>query len=261
MKPVRILLTLCVVMMATLAFRPAQADTAFPAVVKLPAQIAGGRPVTITITNKPPASDVPGLKEWTDQVGRFEKLYPNVTVTGSEYTFAPDTFAALIAGNQVPTLFQVYLTDPKKYIDMGVAADITPIFDANNLRKTYNSDIINLGIENNKAYGMPYSAYGVGLAYNIPMLKAAGFDKPPATWDELRTMAKKLTNTSAGIAGFSFINDGSNAAGWHFTIMSYTFGAKPGDLVKLGADGKYTAGFGSYRCRCPHTDQEPALDR
>ncbi len=245
MKPVRILLAMSVIVMAAISLGPAHAQTAFPSVVKMPDKIAGGRAVTITVTNKPPSSDAVGLKEWTDQVARFEKAYPNVTVQGSEYTYAPDTFAALIAGQQVPTLFQVYLTDPQKYINMGVAADITSIVDANNLRKVYNSDIINLGIQNNKVYGLPYSAYGVGLAYNIPMLKAAGFTKPPATWDELRTMAKALTNRTAGVVGYSFINDGSNAAGWHFTIMSYTFGAKPGDLIKLGANGKYTAGFGS----------------
>ena len=223
----------------------AQAQAAFPSAVKMPDKIAGGRAVSISVTNKPPASDAIGLKEWSDQVARFEKIYPNVTVNGSEYHYAPDTFAALVAGKQVPTLFQVYLTDPKRYIDLGIAADISKVFDANNLRTVYNPDVIQLGIENNKVYGLPYSAYGVGLGYNIPVLKAAGFDKPPATWDELRTMAKKLTNRDAGVSGFSFITDGSTAAGWHFTIMSYTFGATPATLINHGSDGKYAAGFGS----------------
>ena len=40
------------------------------------------------------------------------------------------------------------------------------------------------------------------------------------------------------------INDGSTAAGWHFTVVSYTFGATPQDIISTGADGKLTAGFG-----------------
>jgi len=197
-KLMRLVLVVCTVVMFAATLRPTQAAGTFPAIVTMPTQIAGGAAVTITVTNKPPASDAVGLKEWTDEVNRFEKLYPNVTVTGSEYSYAPDSFAALIAGDQVPTMFQVYLTDPQKYIDMGVAADITTIFDANKLRPVFNTDIINLAIKNDKVYGLPYGAYAMGLGYNIPMLKAAGITTPPATWDEVVKDAKLLTNRTAG---------------------------------------------------------------
>jgi ABC-type glycerol-3-phosphate transport system substrate-binding protein len=56
-------------------------------------------------------------------------------------------------------------------------------------------------------------------------------------------MAQKLTKRDEGIAGFSFITDGSNATGWQFTTIAYTFGAKQADLVARTADGAYTAGF------------------
>ena len=244
MKFMRFLLILCAIALLGVGLTNAQSDLP-PSVVTLPDQIAGGRAVTIIVTNKPPETDTVALQTWTDQVARFNALYPNVTIDGLEYTYTPDTFPALIAGNQVPTLFQVYLTDPKKYIDAGVAADISSIFDANKLREVYNSDIVNLTIENDKVYGMPYNAYAMGLGYNISMLKAAGFDTPPATWDELRTMAKALTDRDNGVSGFSFINDGANAGGWHYTIIDYTFGATPADLITDNGDGTYTAGFGA----------------
>jgi ABC-type glycerol-3-phosphate transport system substrate-binding protein len=136
------------------------------------------------------------------------------------------------------------MTDPMKYIDSGVAADLTSLLSTAGVSDIFNKDIINLATKDSKVYAIPYNAYGMGLGYNIQMLKDAGFDKPPATWDELRTMAKKLTNRDAGVVGFSMINDGGPATGWHFTVLGYTFGAKPEDLIKVGEDGKVTAGFG-----------------
>lgn len=209
----------------------------------LPEQIAGGNPVTITVTNMPPETDAAAHQAWLDRIARFNAVYPNVIVEGLEYTYQPDSFAALVAGAQVPTLFQVYMTDPQKYIDSGVAADITAELDAAGVKDTFNADIMNLATKDGKVYAIPYNAYGMGIGYNIQMLKDAGYDAPPKTWDELREMAKALTNRDAGVSGFSMINDGGPATGWHFTVLAYTFGATPQDIIKLGDDGKYTAGF------------------
>ncbi len=246
MKIARLLVFVLVFALMGIAVSAAAAqDEMPPSIIQMPEQIAGGRPVTITITNKPPESDTIGLDYWSKQVERFEALYPNVTIDGLEYTYQPDSFAALIAGKQVPTLFQVYLTDPQKYINAGVAADITDIFDANNLRDVFNADIINLAMKDDKVFGLPYGAYAMGIGYNISLLKAAGFDNPPTTWDELREQAKALTDRDNGVVGFSFINDGANAGGWHFTVLGYSFGATPESIITDNGDGTYTAGFGS----------------
>jgi len=237
----RFVLIACVIALLSASFQSTRAAGLTP-IIKMPEKIAGGRPVTFSVTNMPPDTDTVKRKQFDDQVARFTKMYPNVTVEGSEYSYDPTTFPAMIAGKQVPTLFQVYLTEPQKYISTGVAADISAIIDANKLRDVYNTDILNLVTSDNKVYGLPYNAYAMGLGYNIKLLKDAGFDHPPATWEELRTMAKKLTNRDAGVVGFSMISDAGPATGWHFTVLSYTFGTKPSDIIKA-ADGKYTAGF------------------
>ena len=214
-----------------------------PAILTMPAMIAGGRPVTITVIGRPPESQPDSLASWTAQVERFEKLYPNVTINGSDYAYSPDTFATLVAGKQVPTLFEVYLSDPGKIIAQGVAADLSSAFDAQKLRDVFNPNILSITSKDGKVYGIPRSAYAMGLGYNIGMLKEAGFDAPPRSWDELATMAQKLTKRDVGRAGFSFITDGSNATGWQLTTIAYTWGAKQSDIVTPQADGKYTAGF------------------
>jgi len=235
----------CVIALLSASLRSAHAAADLPGIIKMPAKIAEGRPVTFSITNMPAETDTAARKQWDERIARFQKMYPNVTVQGSEYTYDPQTFPAKVAAKQVPTMFSVYLTDPQKYIDTGVAGDISAIFDANKLGDVYNGDVIRLVTKDKKVYGLPWNAYAMGLGYNIKMLKDGGVDKVPTTWDELRAAAKKLTKRDAGVAGFTMISDAGPATGWHFTVVGYTFGAKPGDLISKGADGKYTAGFGT----------------
>ncbi len=214
-----------------------------PKALNMPEQIAGGRPVVITVVGIPPDSQPTLLAAWNEQIARFQKLYPNVTIRGSDYAYSPDSFAALVAGNQVPTLFQVYLTDPGKMINQGIAADLSSIFTAQKLDQVYNARLLSMVSKDNKVYGIPMKIYTIGLAYNIKLLKESGFDELPVTWDELAVTAKKVTNRNAGVAGFSFITDGANAGGWHMTVIAYDFGLKDTDIVVRQSDGKYKAGF------------------
>ena len=54
-----------------------------------------------------------------------------------------------------------------------------------------------------KVYGLPFDNYSGLLYYNACMLKEAGFDKPPATWDELaKVYAPKLTDKARNRYGY-----------------------------------------------------------
>ncbi len=226
---------------------PAATDEPAPVVsdsgIAFPSEIAGGRPVEITVVGMPAESNPTGLAGWKAAVARFQTKYPNVTVTGSDYTYAPDTFPALVAGNQVPTVFQAYLTDRDLMTTQGIAADLTDFYKKSNLSDVYSPSLLSLVSADGKTYGMPIEAYVMGLGYNIKMLKDAGYDAPPTTWAELGPVAQKLTNRDAGIAGFSFIRGEAHQAGWHGTVIAYNFGAQASDIVSKTADGKYKAGF------------------
>ena len=64
--------------------------TKIPAVIQMPKEIAGGKPVEITVVLKPPESQPESLKAWEEQVKRFEAMYPNVTINGTDYSNATD---------------------------------------------------------------------------------------------------------------------------------------------------------------------------
>jgi multiple sugar transport system substrate-binding protein len=230
----------------TTAVETTAAETvgAIPSVLTMPEQIAGGRPVTITVANCPPSSQPILQMVWKEQAARFKELYPNVILNASDYTYSPDSFPALVAAHQVPTLFLVYLTDPGTMIDQGVCADLTSIFEAQGLSEVYNPTILDLVSRDGKVYGIPWNAYSMGLVYNINMLKDAGFNAPPTTWDEFTTMAGALTDRDAGVEGFNFCTGEPHQAGWHTTVMAFDYaGFKSSDVAIKQADGTYKAGF------------------
>ena len=215
-----------------------------PVVLDMPEQIAEGRPVTITVANCPPSSQPVLLMVWKEQAARFKELYPNVIINASDYTYSPDSFAPLVAGHQVPTLFLVYLTDPGMMIDQGICADLTSIFEAQGLDEIYNPTILSTVSRDGKIYGIPWNAYSMGLVYNISMLEAAGFDGPPTNWDEFVTMAEAVTDRDAGVEGFAMCTGEVHQAGWHTTVIAFDYaGFKSSDVAIEQADGTYVAGF------------------
>jgi multiple sugar transport system substrate-binding protein len=214
-----------------------------PGTIPFPAEIAGGRPVEISVVGIPTEANPTGLADWNAAAARFMAKYPNVTVVGNDYVYAPDTFPALVAGDQVPTVFQAYLTDRDAMVSQGIAADLTKYYEATGLGDIYNPNLLSLVSADGKTYGMPMAAYVMGLAYNIQMLEDAGYDAPPTTWEELGPVAQELTDRDNGVAGFSFIRGEAHQAGWHGTVIAYNFGLSDKDIVTKNDDGSYTAGF------------------
>jgi ABC-type glycerol-3-phosphate transport system substrate-binding protein len=221
-----------------------QDDLAIPDVLTLPDQIAEGRDVTISVSNMPAADQAELRAEWEDTAAAFMEAYPNVTIEGLEIQYDPAAYVALAAAGELPTLFLTYFTEPTKFIQQGVVADLTPYFEAAGIGDVFNPEILAITSAGDSVYGIPLNAYALGLAYNIDMLAAGGYDAPPTTWEELAEMAAALTDRDAGVSGFAFINDGSGATGWHFTNIAYGFGATRSDIIAENEDGSLTAVYG-----------------
>ncbi|AWE54006.1 ABC transporter substrate-binding protein [Streptomyces nigra] len=59
-------------------------------------------------------------------------------------------------------------------------------------------------------YFVPYGFYGLSLFYRTDLIEKAGFDKPPATWEELLEQAKAIHDPSERRYGYAF-RGGANA--------------------------------------------------
>jgi ABC-type glycerol-3-phosphate transport system substrate-binding protein len=82
-------------------------------------------------------------------------------------------------------------------------------------------------------YAIPAkSIYAIGLHYNRDLFTQAGLDpnKPPTTWDEVRTDAKAIADKT-GQAGFAQMTKDATG-GWQLTVDTYARGGRMEDGKK-----------------------------
>lgn len=79
---------------------------------------------------------------------------------------------------------------------------------------------------NGHIYGVPYCNNGTFMYYNKAMLEAAGYSKPPATWDELKEMSQKMQ--AEGICKYGIAWPGQQAEGsiCNMSTLLCSFGGK-----------------------------------
>ncbi len=267
MKRFTLVFVFCL-MLFTLAPLAAQ-DVALPEFpITLPDAIAEGRDVSITVSACIGEDQEQQRQDFDAQLARFMEAYPNVTVERTQYCFSPESFAALVAGGTLPTLFGVPATEPQRLIAQGVAADLSASFEQLGLSGVYNPTLLALLSDaEGHAYGFPEFSYAQGIGWDVAALSAAGYDAPPATWAEFGAVAQEIADPAAGVAGFAMFLSGG-AGGWHFTNLAYGFGAT--ELIRDNGDGTYTAVYGEgaavdamqflYDLRWPDAENALPLD-
>ncbi|MFD6419338.1 ABC transporter substrate-binding protein [Streptomyces sp. NPDC060194] len=202
-----------------------------------------GGVVTVTVNGMPPKTQPVDRKYFEEDVRAFEKEHPGIKIDAREGFMDPKTFSAKLAGGQLEDVYYVYFTDPSGLIQRRQGADITPYVKD----MPYYEDIDPQYLKvftgpDDKLYGLPNGQYSLGLVYNRALFAKAGLDpaKPPTTWEEVRTAAKKVTALGDGTVGYADYSK-NNQGGWHFTAWVYSMG---GDIA-VRKDGRWKAAFDS----------------
>lgn len=188
-------------------------------------------------------------KQQMQKVAEFEAKYPNVKVENAMWKFSTDTFMAKAEGGTLPTLYYVPMTEGKKIMELGLAADITDEYEKRGLKNGTEEFMLKKISKNGKVYLFPESAYDVGIAVNIDLYKKAGYVEEdgslyqPKTWEELAEVAKKIKETS-GVDGF-IIPTTKNQGGWRFTPIAWSYGTV---FETKDDSGKWKASFDSPEC-------------
>ncbi|GAA0912395.1 sugar ABC transporter substrate-binding protein [Streptomyces thermoalcalitolerans] len=196
---------------------------------------ADGR-TRITVNCRPPQSAKVDRKFFDEDVAAFEKQNPDIDVVAHDAFPCqdPKTFDAKLAGGQMEDVFYTYFTDVKHVVDTGQAADITPYVKELKSYRTIQKQLRDIYTVDGRIYGVPRTSYSMGLIYNKKLFAKAGLDpdKPPRTWAEVRTAAKRIAALGGGVVGYADYS-AQNQGGWHFTAELYSQG---GDVVS--PDGK-----------------------
>lgn len=204
--------------------------------------------VTIVIGNWPKETEVQKRELWNNFAKKVQEKYPNIIVKGEEYGYAPDTFLAKAAANQLPNLYTTFFTEPQNIIKSGYAKDITEYAKQNGYIDAMNDQIKDIVSNDGKCYGIPYVAYTMGMWYNVGLFKKAGLvDKNnvplyPKTYDELIQTAVTIKNKT-GAAGFIMPTRGK-IGGWFFLNLAWSYGTE----FQKKVDGKWVASFDSAEC-------------
>jgi ABC-type glycerol-3-phosphate transport system substrate-binding protein len=197
-------------------------------------------PVTITVNGLPPETNAELRKTFLEDVKEFETANPGIKIDAKEGTMDAQTFPAKLAGGQLEDVFHVWFTTPADLIAKKQAADISAYTKEVPAFAQLRPDLLKIFSGGDKVYGIPTEQYTLGLVYNRALFKAAGLDpeKPPTTWDGVRTAAKAIAALGNGTVGYGDYSK-SNTGGWHFTAEMFSRGA---DVVKK--DGEtYKADF------------------
>ncbi|MGY1401825.1 ABC transporter substrate-binding protein [Streptomyces sp. SS10] len=190
----------------------------------------------ITVNCMPPKSAKVDRQFFEEETAAFEKKNPDIDVVPHDAFPCqdPKTFDAKLAGGQMEDVFYTYFTDARHVVDIGQAADLTPYVEELKSYDTVQRQLRDIYTVDGKIYGIPRTGYSMGLIYNRELFEKASLDPdaPPATWDEVRTAAKRIAALGDGVVGYADYS-AQNQGGWHFTAELYSRG---GDVVS--ADGK-----------------------
>ncbi|AXK33401.1 extracellular solute-binding protein [Streptomyces armeniacus] len=205
----------------------------------------GGGKVELDINGQPPSSQQQERALFDADVKAFEKANPDIDLVPHEGFMEPKTFQTKLAGGKLEDVFYTYFTDPAGLIAKRQAADITEhVKDLPHygdikpeLLKIYQD-------EEGRQFGLPTANYSMGLVYNRKLFEQAGLDpdRPPATWDEVRAAAKKISGLGKGHVGYADLSK-NNQGGWHFTAELYSRG---GTVAKQDGD-TWKASFNDSR--------------
>ena len=183
--------------------------------------------VTLSVVSLKPGSEKAAFDTFNAQVKQFELQNPTIKLQPKEYEWKATTFAAQLAGGTLPTVFTIPFTDGKGLIERQQVANLNKQFQALSYANGFNPKVVDAGKgANGDIYGIPTAAYGVGLQYNRTLFKQAGLDpdKPPTTWDEVRTDAKQIADKT-GQAGYAEMTQNATG-GWMLTTLTYALGGR-----------------------------------
>jgi ABC-type glycerol-3-phosphate transport system substrate-binding protein len=183
-------------------------------------------------------------------VEKFNATHPDIKVVATFQGNYSDLFkknTAAIAAGSPPDLSVAYQNETANYVKSDAVIALDDLmkdpkigFTDADLKDIFPAFIDRYSQFGGKVYSLAFMRSMEVMFYNVDMLKSAGFDKPPETWDDFMKVCAALSKPPDVVC---YEMPGGGAAS---TFATWVF-SRGGDLIS--ADGK-TVAF----------DQKPGLD-
>jgi multiple sugar transport system substrate-binding protein len=218
----------------------------------------GGESSTPAQTVDPNAQHAPmTLTVWSNFSGREGKVttsvlesikqkYPWMTVKHVQGKDDEAIQRAINGGTPPDVAISFTPDNAARYCETRAWQDLNPNLQADKIDKnaTWPAGIFSYTQYNNLQCALPMLTDAYGLYYNVDLLKKAGYDEPPKTLSELKTMAEKLTeynpDGSVKVAGlfplFGMYQNTVNTYGHAYAAKWYDSSGKP----SLSTDPNWT---------------------
>lgn len=139
--------------------------------------------------------------------GDFMKENPDikVNVQALPWSNAHDKLLTAVASKKGPDVIQMGTTWIPEFAGAGALLDLTSLVDQYPEFKEdqFFTGAVNTTKYDGKIVGIPWYTETRVLFYRTDLLKEAGYDQAPRTWEELRAAAKKLAERGQGKYGIS----------------------------------------------------------
>lgn len=186
------------------------------------------------------ASYKPVMEPIVDKYNKGQGLIDGINIEykvyGSNYD---DVLKVALAADQAPELYKFVGTVKEPFIKSGWMLPIDDLPGGKEFLSTYKDILIkNYTTFNDKTYSVPYKVLTTKFMYNKDLLKKSGFTKGPATWDEVVSYAKKITEDNKGSAyGYGVhLKDSASSGKWS---LSTQFASSVGHMGFNFATGKF----------------------
>jgi multiple sugar transport system substrate-binding protein len=218
----------------------------------------GGESSTPAQTVDPNAQHAPmTLTVWSNFSGREGKVttsvlesikqkYPWMTVKHVQGKDDEAIQRAINGGTPPDVAISFTPDNAARYCETRAWQDLNPNLQADKIDKnaTWPAAIFSYTQYNNLQCALPMLTDAYGLYYNVDLLKKAGYNEPPKTLSELKTMAEKLTeynpDGSVKVAGlfplFGMYQNTVNTYGHAYAAKWYDSSGKP----SLSTDPNWT---------------------
>ena len=154
-------------------------------------------------------------------------------------------FMAALSSNTAPDVYSLDLVQYPYFLEQDAFAPITKQYESLSFKDALPQGNIDVARKDGEVYALPYELDLSTLLVNMDILREAGYDKPPATWEEYIEIGMAVTKDTDGDGnidqwGSHLLNSAGGNMFWGLPYLWGNGGAMIGPGEKVTYDSKAT---------------------